>query len=70
MGADGGLLTSCGDGLQALSDNGLNDLAYEIVTTPSYPSLAWMMNNEYANATTVWESYFFSDNTFSHNHPM
>ena len=29
-----------------------------------------MMNNTFANATTVWESWFFSDNTFSHNHPM
>ena len=29
-----------------------------------------MMNNQFANATTMWESWFFSDNTFSHNHPM
>ena len=29
-----------------------------------------MMNNEWTNASTIWESWFFSDNTFSHNHPM
>ena len=29
-----------------------------------------MQNNPFANATTIWESWFFSDNTFSHNHPM
>jgi hypothetical protein len=23
-----------------------------------------------SNATTIWESWFFSDNTFSHDHPM
>ena len=28
------------------------------------------MQNAFANATTIWESWFFSDNTFSHNHPM
>ena len=35
-----------------------------------YPSFAYMMSNNDANATTVWESWFFSNNTFSHNHPM
>ena len=25
---------------------------------------------QFDNATTMWESWFFSDNTFSHNHPM
>ena len=29
-----------------------------------------MQNNSFANATTIWESWFFSDNTYSHNHPM
>lgn len=27
----------------------------------------YMLEN---NATTMWESWFFSDNTFSHDHPM
>eukprot|EP00658_Telonema_sp_P-2_P055595 TRINITY_DN4418_c0_g1_i7.p1 TRINITY_DN4418_c0_g1~~TRINITY_DN4418_c0_g1_i7.p1 ORF type:complete len:942 (-),score=181.87 TRINITY_DN4418_c0_g1_i7:39-2864(-) len=56
--------------LMALSDNGLNDLAFEAVSSPSFPSLGWMMKNQFANATTTWESYFYSNNTFSHNHPM
>jgi hypothetical protein len=56
--------------LMSLSDGGLNDLAYEVVTTPSFPSYSWMMHNEFANATTIWEAWFFSNNTFSHNHPM
>merc|ERR1712050_515658 len=56
--------------LMSLADGGLNDLAYEVLTTDTYPSFRWMMNNEFANATTIWESWFASDNTFSHNHPM
>merc|ERR1712028_102379 len=48
----------------------MNDLAHGVLTTDSFPSYGWMMNNGFANATTIWESWFFSDNTFSHNHPM
>ena len=54
----------------ALADGNQNDLAYEVLTNPTYPSFKWMMNNEIDNATTIWESWFFSDGTFSHNHPM
>ena len=54
----------------ALADGGMNDLAYETLSTPSYPSYKWMFHNDFANATTLWESWFFSDNTYSHNHPM
>ena len=39
-------------------------------TGDRYPGFKYMMNNEWANATSIWESWFFSDNTFSHNHPM
>ena len=56
--------------LMSLSDGDKNDLAFEVLTTPSYPSYQWMMNNPYANATTLWEAWFFSDNIYSHNHPM
>ncbi|CAB9522605.1 K05989 alpha-L-rhamnosidase [Seminavis robusta] len=56
--------------LMALADGGLNDLAYDVVTTKSYPGLRWMTNNPFSNATTIWESFFFSDDTYSHNHPM
>eukprot|EP01061_Rhynchopus_euleeides_P039938 TRINITY_DN6855_c0_g1_i1.p1 TRINITY_DN6855_c0_g1~~TRINITY_DN6855_c0_g1_i1.p1 ORF type:complete len:1019 (+),score=341.54 TRINITY_DN6855_c0_g1_i1:37-3093(+) len=56
--------------LGALSESGNSDLAYNVVTQETYPSLYWMTSNEYANATTAWESWYFSNNTFSHNHPM
>lgn len=56
--------------LMALADGGMNDLAYEVLTTPSFPGYRWMMDNAVDNATTIWEAWFFSDNTFSHNHPM
>ena len=42
--------------------------AYKIaVANSDYPSFGYMLNQ---NATTVWESWFYSNNTFSHNHPM
>ena len=56
--------------LMALADAGMNDLAYDMVTTKTYPSLGWMMDNPFSNATTIWESFSFSDGTYSHNHPM
>ena len=56
--------------LMALSDGGMNDLAYEMVTSRTYPGLGWMMDNPFANATTIWESFSFSDQRRSHNHPM
>ena len=52
--------------LMSLADGGMNDLAYDVLTTPTYPGFKYMMNNQHANATTIWESWFFSDNTFSH----
>ncbi len=33
----------------------------------SYPSFGYMIAN---NATTVWEVWQWSDNTYSHNHDM
>lgn len=38
-----------------LSDNGHHDLALELVSSITYPSYGYMFNNEYENATTVWE---------------
>ncbi|CAB9517107.1 Alpha-L-rhamnosidase [Seminavis robusta] len=54
--------------LMALADGGENDLAYDMVTTRSYPGIRWMTNNPFSNATTVWETFHFSED--SHNHPM
>ena len=56
--------------LQSLADGSMNDLAYAALTARSYPGFKWMMHNSVCNATTIWESWFFSSNTFSHNHPM
>ncbi len=43
------------------------DLAYEIVMQRECPGWRYMLEN---GATTLWEHWEFSDNTFSHNHPM
>ena len=40
--------------LMALADGDRNDVAYEMVATPTYPGLRWMMNNPFENATTIW----------------
>ncbi|MCB8933647.1 MAG: glycoside hydrolase family 78 protein [Fimbriimonadaceae bacterium] len=53
--------------LDELSRAGRADLAYKIATQPDFPGWGWMLKN---GATTLWEHWEFSDNTFSHNHPM
>lgn len=53
--------------LQVLSEEGHADIAYKIATQSDFPGWGWMMKN---GATTLWEHWEFSDNTFSHNHPM
>ncbi|MFZ4507903.1 MAG: family 78 glycoside hydrolase catalytic domain [Fimbriimonas sp.] len=53
--------------LEVLSREGHIDLAYKIATQPDFPGWGWMLEN---GATTLWEHWAFSDNTFSHNHPM
>jgi alpha-L-rhamnosidase len=57
----------------ALSDRGQPSLAAQIMLQDTYPGFGYMLNggaNNLTNATTIWESWFTSDNTFSHNHPM
>ena len=53
--------------LSALSDRGRAEVAYTVATQETFPSWGWMLKN---GATTLWEHWEFSDNTFSHNHPM
>ena len=53
--------------LQALTDLGRADVAYEIVNQPTFPGWGYMLEQ---GATTLWEHWEFSDNTYSHNHPM
>ena len=56
--------------LGALSENAEQSIALEVVTQTSFPSLHWMTSNSFVNATTIWEAWYVSESTFSHNHPM
>jgi alpha-L-rhamnosidase len=42
-------------------------VAYRIVQQKSFPGWGHMLEN---GATTLWETWAFSDNVYSHNHPM
>eukprot|EP01121_Diplochlamys_sp_Union-15-3_P002839 TRINITY_DN1268_c0_g1_i2.p1 TRINITY_DN1268_c0_g1~~TRINITY_DN1268_c0_g1_i2.p1 ORF type:complete len:180 (-),score=27.03 TRINITY_DN1268_c0_g1_i2:53-592(-) len=50
-----------------LSRLGLGEITYKMVSQTSYPSYGYMLES---GATTLWESWDFSDNIASHNHPM
>ena len=43
------------------------DVAYEMVNQSSFPGWGFMLEH---GATTLWEHWEFSDNVYSHNHPM
>lgn len=53
--------------LPLLSDLGRTDVAYTIANQKTFPGWGYMIEHD---ATTIWEHWEFSDNTFSHNHPM
>ena len=53
--------------LDVLSKNDRADVAYTIVNQKTFPGWGHMLEE---GATTLWEHWEFSDNTFSHNHPM
>jgi len=53
--------------LDALSNNNHAAVAYEIANQADFPGWGWMLEN---GATTLWEHWAGSDNTFSNNHPM
>ena len=53
--------------LNALSRAGRADLAFELVSRREFPGWGYMLER---GATTLWEHWDFSDNTYSHNHPM
>ncbi|MBN1293096.1 MAG: family 78 glycoside hydrolase catalytic domain, partial [Candidatus Latescibacteria bacterium] len=53
--------------LEELSNRGRADIAYDIVNDRTFPGWGYMLEN---GATTLWEHWAFSDNTYSHNHPM
>jgi alpha-L-rhamnosidase len=50
-----------------LSREGHADVAYNMVNLRDFPGWGNMLAQ---GATTLWEHWKFSDNTFSHNHPM
>jgi alpha-L-rhamnosidase len=53
--------------LNVLSDAGQADLAFDIVNQRTFPGWGYMIDH---GATTMWEHWAFSDDTYSHNHPM
>jgi alpha-L-rhamnosidase len=53
--------------LDQLSRAGRADVAYAMVNRRDFPGWGFMLEN---GATTLWEHWALSDNTFSHSHPM
>jgi alpha-L-rhamnosidase len=52
---------------QVLTEGGRTDLAFTMVNQKDFPGWGYMLDR---GATTLWEHWAFSDNTYSHNHPM
>jgi alpha-L-rhamnosidase len=53
--------------LDVLSRRGRADLAWALVDRKDFPGWGYMLDR---GATTLWEHWAFSDDTYSHNHPM
>jgi len=53
--------------LDALSRGGRAEVVNRMVKLKDFPGWGYMLER---GATTLWEHWKFSDNTFSHNHPM
>jgi len=53
--------------LDALVKHDRNDIAYNMVTQKDFPGWGYMLQS---GATTLWETWKYSDNIYSHNHPM
>jgi alpha-L-rhamnosidase len=50
-----------------LREENRNDEAYLIATQKDFPGWGFMLAN---GATTFWETWKYTDNVYSHNHPM
>jgi alpha-L-rhamnosidase len=50
-----------------LRKNDQNELAYQIANQKDFPSWGYMLAK---GATTLWETWAYSDNVYSQNHPM
>ncbi len=53
--------------LETLSDNHSPEMVFEIVNSTAYPGWGYMIDR---GATTIWETWKESDNTYSNCHPM
>jgi alpha-L-rhamnosidase len=53
--------------LDALSQEGCAEVVHRMVNHRGFPGWGHMLEQ---GATTLWEHWQFSDNTYSHNHPM
>jgi alpha-L-rhamnosidase len=53
--------------LDVLSREGRPEVVNDMVNLRDFPGWGYMLEQ---GATTLWEHWKFSDNTFSHNHPM
>ena len=53
--------------LEALSRTGNSNIVYEIVNSTDFPGWGFMIDQ---GATTIWETWKESDNTYSNCHPM
>ncbi len=53
--------------LDVLSREGHAQAVYDVVTRETFPGWGYMIAN---GATTLWEHWALSTNTYSHNHPM
>jgi len=53
--------------LDVLSREGHTEVVHNMVNLQDFPGWGHMLEQ---GATTLWEHWKFSDNTFSHNHPM
>ena len=53
--------------LETLSENGSPGAVLDIVNSTAYPGWGYMIDR---GATTLWETWQESDNTYSNNHPM
>lgn len=53
--------------LEALSENGFPDAVFDVVNSTVYPGWGFMIGQ---GATTIWETWKESDNTYSNCHPM
>jgi len=53
--------------LEALSESASADMVFDIVNNTTFPGWGFMIGN---GATTIWETWKESDNTYSNCHPM